>query len=233
MHESFESPAAIELWCNKNNAEISFTRFYNGEVLPTNIDFDILFVMGGPQSPATTTDECIYFDVTAEIQFIKKVIDANKIVLGVCLGAQLIGEALGAKFEHSPHREIGVFDINLTEEAAQDAVFSNFPTTFRVGHWHGDMPGLTKDAKVLAYSEGCPRQVVKYSSKIYGFQCHFEFNTNAIEGMIDNSKEELEKYKNCKYVETKEQLLEHNYSEINNKLFLFLDYLKSQISLNG
>lgn len=230
MHESFESPGAILDWCKRNHVEVSYTRFYKEDILPVEMqDFDILIVMGGPQCPDTTVEECSHFDAKAEIEFIKKAIKANKAILGVCLGAQLISEALGAEYSHSPNREIGVFDLHLTENAKNDHVFSEFNSTFEVGHWHGDMPGLTEEAEILAYSDGCPRQVVKYSPKIYGFQCHFEFNLESIKGMIENSSEELEEYKDLPYVENPEQLLSHDYSGMNAKLFTFLDYLSSTV----
>ena len=228
MHESFEAPAAIEDWCKKNNVSISFTRLYDGDSLPKNVDeFDCLFVMGGPQSPATTISESPHFDSKAEIEFISKAVSKDKFVLGICLGAQLTGEALGAKFEHSPNREIGVFNINLTDDGKKDDVFSKFPETFPVGHWHGDMPGLTKESKILAFSKGCPRQIVRYSPKIYGFQCHFEFTPDAIKGMIQNSTEELEQYTSLPFVERIEELRAHNYEPINKLLFTFLDHMKS------
>jgi GMP synthase (glutamine-hydrolysing) len=227
MHESFEAPGAIEIWANRNNFPVSYTRLFNGDKLPETSDgFDYLIVMGGPQSPATTTVECPHFDTQAEVALIRKAIQQNKYVLGICLGAQLIGEAFGAKFDHSPNREIGVYDLTLTAQASNDPVFSKFPSTFPVGHWHGDMPGLTKDAQILATSEGCPRQIVKYSPKIYGFQCHFEFTKESIEGMIQNCSDELEKYKELPYIENAEKLRSHDFSEINGKLFIFLDYIK-------
>lgn len=223
MHESFESPAAIEIWALKKGHDITYTRLYEGGVFPDNIDFDFLVIMGGPQSPETTLTECPHFNAQKEIAFIKKAIEEKKVLLGVCLGAQLIGEALGAKFDHSPNREIGVFPVLLTEEEKNDPIFSSFPEKFMVGHWHGDMPGLTADSKILAISEGCPRQIICYSPKIYGFQCHFEFTPDAIETMIENNAHELETYKELPYTETAEQLKDHDYSEMNQFLFNFLD----------
>ncbi len=230
MHESFEAPGAIVEWAENNNCQVDYTKLYLGEKYPENTDgFDFLIVMGGPQSPATTTEECPYFDAGKEIEFIKKAINKNKSLLGVCLGAQLIGEALGAPFAHSPNREIGVYDIRLTEKSDSDPVFSQFPKVFPVGHWHGDMPGLTSQSEILATSKGCPRQVVKYSPKIYGFQCHFEFTKESIDGMIINCADELDKYKGLPYIENAEQLRTHDFKGMNTKLFAFLDYIKNGI----
>ncbi len=225
MHESFEAPGALELWAKERGCDIAYTRLYQGEQFPAPADFDFFIIMGGPQSPATTTEECSHFDAQKEIQFIKSAVDNGKIVLGVCLGAQLIGEALGAKFDHSPNREIGVFEIMLTEEGKKDPIFSTFPEKFSVGHWHGDMPGLTQDAEILAYSAGCPRQVVRYTPRVYGFQCHFEFTPECIESMIANCSHELESYKDLPYIESAEKLRSHDYRTMNELLFRVLDYL--------
>src|SRR3989344_768879 len=215
MHESFESPAAIEIWAKKKGHEITYTRLHKGDTFPEECNFDFLVIMGGPQSPETTKKECPHFDAQKEIAFIKKAIEQNKILLGVCLGAQFIGEAMGAHFGHSPSREIGVFPITLTKDGKQDPIFSKFPEKFMVGHWHGDMPGLTPDSKILATSEGCPRQIVCYSPKIYGFQCHFEFTPEAIEAMIENNAHELEEHKSLPYIQTAKQSRKNNYSEMN------------------
>ena len=143
LHEAFEGPGAITEWATDKGHHVSFTHRYQNEVVPPHADdMDFLIVLGGSQTPATTLYECAYFDAKAEIALIKQAIEQDKKVLGICLGAQLIGEALGAKYQHSPHKEIGVFPISLTAEAKEDAIFSNAPNTFSVGHWHGDMPRL-------------------------------------------------------------------------------------------
>ncbi len=88
------------------------------------------------------------------------------------------------------------------------------------------MPGLTPESVLLATSEGCSRQIVRYTPKVYGFQCHFEFTKDSIEGMISNCGHELEEYKNLPYIETAEQLRAHDYGQINKMLFSFLDAIK-------
>lgn len=229
MHESFEAPAAIEIWARKNNQEVTFTRLYAGDKLPADSSgFDYLIIMGGPQSIDEPQEKYPYFNAKEEIAFVRSAIKSDKDVLGVCLGAQLIGEAFGAKTVKSPNKEIGFFELKLTDAAKSDAVFSTFPDKFFVGHWHGNMPGLTDDCEVLATSDGCPRQVVKYSPKVYGFQCHFEFTPEAIGGMIKNNAHELEEFKGLPFIEDTETLRSHDFSEMNNFLFRFLDGVKDR-----
>lgn len=229
IHETFEGPAAIEQWAIRKGHQVSYSNVFAGDKLPQNADaFDLLIVMGGPQSPATTTAECPHFDSAAEQALMRQAVNADKAVLGVCLGAQLLGNALGAQFEHSPHKEIGVFDVTLTDAAKDDPLFSRFPSSFPVGHWHGDMPGLTADAEVLAYSAGCPRQIIRYAPKVYGFQCHFEFTKEAVAGYIKHGEHELKA--GGKYVWDEETLLDYDYSEMNGLVFGVLEEIEKMVS---
>lgn len=222
IHESFEGPGAITNWAKSNSHQISYTRLYKGDSLPNRTDiFDFLIILGGPQSP--DTQDCPYFDPDKEKKLIKQAIKDNKLVLGICLGAQLIGDALGANFTRSPKKEIGVFDLELTEAGKNHKIFSDFPTIFPVGHWHGDMPGLTSDAIVLAKSKGCPRQIIQYTEKVFGFQCHFEFTIKCIERLIKHCKHELDK--NQTYIQDANQLISNNYENMNFLLFKFLNRL--------
>lgn len=175
--------------------------------------------------PSTTTAECPHFDAVAEKALIAKVISAGKTVVGVCLGSQLIGEALGAPHEHSPSKEIGKFPITLTNEGLGNDKFAHFGRSLDVGHWHNDMPGLTPDATLIAYSEGCPRQIVEYSKLVYGFQCHMEFNRDVVELLIAHSEGELATLVDHKYVQQPDALRQNDYSQMNETLFEFLDKL--------
>lgn len=230
QHESFEAPAAILKWAESKNYIIKYTKLFLNESLPNEIDnFDLLIVMGGPQCPDTSTQECPHFDAKKEIAFIKKAIDAERAVLGICLGAQLVGEAMGAKYDHSPNKEIGVFEVTLTDAGKNDPCFSKFPPKFLVGHWHGDMPGIAETSEVLAVSAGCPRQIIRYKPNVYGFQCHFEFTKEAIEEMIKHCGWEMEKYKSYPYIQDAKTFKSHNFSEINEYLFQFLDFIESSV----
>ena len=162
QHESFEAPGEYLLWAKRNHHEVNITKVFEGDSVPESVSADMLLVMGGPQSPSTTKEECSYFDAKKEISLIQKYVKGKKIVIGVCLGAQLMGEAFGARYEHSPFKEVGLTPMELTEEGRKDLNFKDFPSSFISGSWHSDMPGLAKDSVVLALSKGCPREIIRY-----------------------------------------------------------------------
>jgi len=226
MHEAFEAPGAFEDWVKARGHQATYSRVYQYDALPDRAEsFDLLVVLGGPQDPATTREQCPHFDAMAERALISKAISAKRAVVGVCLGSQLIGEALGAPFGHSPEKEIGKFPIALTDAGLANPKLSHFGGTLEVGHWHNDMPGLTPDAKILAYSAGCPRQIVEYSDLVYGFQCHLELTKDVVELLIQASQAELATLTDRRFVQQPAALRANDYDEMNQKLFVFLDKL--------
>ncbi len=228
VHEYFEAPGMYETWAMIRGHEVTFSRVYAGQKLPEDArDIDLLIVMGGPQDPSVTPDECAHFDSIAEQALIASAVRLDKAVIGVCLGAQLIGEALGARFAHSPEKEIGKFPIFMTAESEQNPLFSHFGNKLDVGHWHNDMPGLTPGAEIIAWSEGCPRQIVAYSERVYGFQCHMELTQSVVELLIAHSDGDLSRAADYRFVQSPEELRTHDYSEMNRALFAFLDKLES------
>ncbi|PKG39819.1 glutamine amidotransferase-related protein [Psychromonas sp. Urea-02u-13] len=224
IHESYEGPGALAQWVETRGHKKSETHLYRGEQLAQVMDFDLLIILGGPQSPQTTVLQCAYFDVQREVDFIAKSIVAGKAVLGICLGAQLIGEALGAKFETSPNKEIGYFPITLTAEGKANPLLQHFQSKEVVGHWHNDMPGITEHAKILAYSEGCPRQIVAYGEWVYGFQCHLEFTQESVQGLIESAFDNT-LLNSEKWVQQPSDILKKNTQTMNNLQFQFLDDL--------
>ncbi|MFT3719184.1 type 1 glutamine amidotransferase [Pseudorhodoferax sp.] len=226
VHESFEAPGAYETWVRQHGYQAGYSRVYNREPLPESIDgIDLLVVMGGPQSPSTTLAECPHFDAQAEQALIARCAAAGKAVVGVCLGAQLMGEALGAPCERSPEKEIGKFPITLTAQAKASGKFAHFGESLEVGHWHSDMPGLTESARIMAYSEGCPRQIIEYGDLVYGFQCHMEFTPEVVELLIAASEPELKTLAAHRFVQQPDALRAHDHGAMNQALFGFLDRL--------
>ena len=228
LHETFEVPGAYLKWAQERSHQVKMTKVYEREALPETVDeIDFLIVMGGPQSPDEDRATFPYYDPQAEIELIQKAMKADCYIVGVCLGAQLMSVAYGAEYEHSPEREIGVYPVTLTPEGLADTHTSLFGANFDSGHWHGDMPGLTEDAVVLAISQGCPRQIIRFSPKHYAFQAHLEFDSEAVDLLIAADGEEVleDQSKKLAYVQKPEIIRAYNYQEMNAKLYAFLDSL--------
>lgn len=225
-HADFETPGIIEDWAKQHNYKFNICKPYLGETCLKQSVFDFLIIMGGPQSPLQLTE---YPYLKEEITLIQQAIFQKKGVLGFCLGAQLIGEALGAKTARSPEKEIGVFPITLTEAGMQDAILDGFPESFPVIHWHNDMPGETEQSVLLAKSEGCPKQIVRYGALVYGFQCHLEITRNGIQALINACPEDL---KTSKFTQSPEKLLQNDYNNINQYMKKILDRFASSLLLN-
>lgn len=218
-HADFESPGVIEFWAKAKSYHFHLCKPYKNEPIPAIEDYQMLIVMGGPQSPLHI-DKAPYLH--HEIQTIQDALTLNKPILGFCLGAQLIGEALAAKTEKSPFKEVGVFPITLTKEGTRDPLLAGLPIQFPVIHWHNDMPGLTIDAQILAFSEGCPRQIVRYQPCVYGFQCHLEITREGIQIMVQAVPEDLSP---SPFTQTKADLMIQNYDSINDLMITLLDRL--------
>ncbi|MBX9697674.1 MAG: GMP synthase [Alphaproteobacteria bacterium] len=217
IHAHFEKPGAISTWCEARSIPLVEVHTYRGESLPPHEDFDLLFIMGGPQS-VRECDEFPY--LRDEILFIQGAIARDKFIFGVCLGAQLIAEALGAATERSPHKEVGVFDVIVTEEGAHDPLLQDAPRSFPVSHWHQDMPGMPVGATILGRSEGCPRQIIRFRTRLLGTQCHFELTPSLIQEMATHCPHDLTP---SLYVQDLERFLNHDFDEINMRLFSLLD----------
>lgn len=217
-HDDCLPPGALMDWAERHGFSSQICKPFRGEPLPSADDFDWLIVLGGPQRPH-------YFDkypyLKDEIALIAEAKEQGKPLLGFCLGAQLIGEAHGARTGHSPNQEIGVFPIELSEAGRQDPLLEGLPERFPVPHWHVDMPGLNDDCEILASSEGCPRQIVRYGPLAYGFQCHPEFTREELEGIFEVLSEDLAQ--GGPYVQDRETYLSADFDSIHKNFFVILE----------
>src|SRR5581483_176282 len=131
--------------------------------------------MGGPMS---ANDDLPY--LRREIACIRQAVDQGQPVLGVCLGSQLLARALGAKVYKNSAKEIGWFDLHLTEAGRQDAILSGLESPETVFHWHGETFDLPDGATWLAYSDRCRHQAFRVASNVYGLQFHLEVTPEMI-----------------------------------------------------
>ena len=138
---------------------------------PTPKSADALIIMGGPMG---VYEEGRHPFINKEIAAIARFIDAGKPVLGVCLGAQLIAAALGARVYPNKRKEIGWNPIHLTPEGMKDPLFAGFKKRETVFQWHGDTFDLPAGAVRLAGSPLCRNQAFRWGDRVYGLQFHIE-----------------------------------------------------------
>ena len=181
QHVPFEDLANIEVWAKDKGHLISKTALFNGEKVPKLSDFDWLIILGGPMS---IYEEKKYPWLKMEKKLIKKVIYEKKVVLGICLGAQLIADALGSKIYKNEYEEIGWFFVNKTDEAKESAVFDRLSERFIALHWHGDTFNIPTGAIRIAESEGCSNQAFEYNGRVIGLQFHLESTVDSVNKLI-------------------------------------------------
>lgn len=188
QHIPFEGLGNIQDWIESKGHSLSATRFYKNESLPEPDKIDWLIVMGGPMG---SYDEMIYPWLAAEKEFIGQMISHGKKVLGICLGAQLIASALGAKVYPNAQKEIGWFPLKLTEQGTASNLFQGFPKAFDVFHWHGDTFDLPEGAILLAESAACKNQAFSYQKNVLALQFHLDLKKENVEALIDHCASEL------------------------------------------
>ena len=188
QHVPFEGLAKIEEWAMKSNHTVTSTRMFAGEHLPSIDAVDMLVVMGGPMG---ANDEAKFRWMKGEKLFIELAIQREKKVLGVCLGAQLIANVLGAKVYSNPQKEIGWFPIELNPPNVRHNALSVLPQRTTVFHWHGDTFDLPKGAIHLARSRACENQAFGVGRNVVGLQFHLEMGMPHIESLLRYSAADL------------------------------------------
>jgi len=188
QHVHFEGLALIENWAEDRGHVLSATKFYEEHAIPSVDDYDALIIMGGPMS---VHDGGTYPWLVEEKKHIKQAIEAGKHIFGVCLGAQLIADVLGAKISNAPVKEIGWFPIAWSDGAMGHKIISGLNPAMTVFHWHGEQFEIPKGAIHLASSKACETQAFLYKEKVLGLQFHLEMNETAIDKIIENCGNEI------------------------------------------
>jgi GMP synthase (glutamine-hydrolysing) len=162
---------------------------------------DTLVILGGYMS-VNETD--IYPYITKEIEVVREFIAKGKKVFGICLGAQIMAKALGARVYPGLEKEIGWYDIELLEDGLRDPLITKLAThpgagdfwkKFKVFHWHGETFDLPADARRIARSALYPNQAFSYGKDAYAFQFHIEVKKETIFEWMKNEPVDHEKIK--------------------------------------
>jgi len=184
-----EGPGTIEEYLRKSNVPFRIVDVKQGEHAPEVNAFSHLIIMGGPMA-VYEMDQHPF--LRTEAILIEHAIKAGKKVLGVCLGAQMLAHVLGARVYPGQQKEIGWYDVTLTDEGMKDPVISELSIDRKpvaeVFQWHGDTFDLPQHAVRLASSDLFPNQAFQYADRVYALQFHIEVTPSIVRGWFKHEK---------------------------------------------
>jgi GMP synthase (glutamine-hydrolysing) len=218
QHVPFETPGMIADWAESRGYEFSGTHFYQPHAtLPEIGQVDRLIIMGGPMN---IYEEAGFPWLRDEKQLIKKALDRHMPILGICLGAQLLADSLGARVYPGREKEIGWFPVTI--HAEQENPFRVLPDQLNVLHWHGDTFSLPEGAERTASNQVTTNQAFVFRKNVIGLQFHLEVAEDNVVMLIHHSQDELVP---GPYIQTEKELLgEQKTIDANRRLlFQFLD----------
>jgi len=197
QHIKIEDPGYIKDLMLNDNVDLKTIELDEGETIPKDLSiYDAMFCMGGPMDTWMEKDYPWLIDEKKRIK--EFVVDLKKPYLGFCLGCQLLGEAVGGSVVKSKSPEIGMLNINFSENKKSDLLFNEFPSQIKSLQWHSyEVQELDKikDITLLASSPETKYQIFKYQNHAYGIQFHIEIKDTTVGewGCVPEYKSALEK----------------------------------------
>ena len=184
-----EGPGKLADCLRKLGKEFRIIELSEGGELPhNNSDVEAVIILGGPMN---VYEEDNYPFLKDEDLFLKRAVKGQVPVLGICLGAQLLAKACGARVKKVPVKEIGWYKVNLTKEGMSESIFNGLSGWLDVFQWHGDTFEIPENGILLATSDHCTNQAFKVGQTAYGFQFHPEVTDQEITKWLDEYKEEI------------------------------------------
>ena len=233
QHIKIEDPGYIKDLMLADGFNLTTIELDEGEKIPTDLsNFDAMFCMGGPMD---TWMEKEYPWLIDEKTAIKRfVIDLKKPYLGFCLGCQLLGEIIGGKVVKSINPEIGMLNINFSENKNSDPLFLKFPKNITSLQWHSyEVQGLEDNNAVtlLASSSETKYQIFRYQNHAYGIQFHIEVKDTTVNewGCVPEYKSALEKQLGPGALEKFDNEAQANMKNMNNYSNILYSKFKSDI----
>lgn len=190
QHVPFEGPGRIAQWLELRPVRARVYPLYEDPALPALDDFDLLIVLGGPMS---VHDEVAHPWMSAEKRLIHQALMAHKRLLGICLGGQLLAEALGARVAANPQAEIGWWPLEKQVGAAESPLGRMLPQRLMALHWHGEAFDLPAHAIPLFRSAACENQGFVWHERAVALQCHLESTSESLDSLLDACPEDLQR----------------------------------------
>ncbi|MEW8028264.1 MAG: type 1 glutamine amidotransferase [Candidatus Thiodiazotropha sp.] len=220
QHVPFEGLGSIEAWLRDSGYKITNSRLYESAVLPEIDGIDLLVIMGGPMS---VNDERVHPWLVTEKAFIKNAIESGTPVLGICLGAQLIANSMGAEVFQNAVKEIGWFPVRV-RKSTDNSIFQ-FPDEAVAFHWHGETYNLPSGAIQIAESKVCKNQAFQLGRNVIGLQFHLETTQSTAKAIVENCRDELVE---GEYIQSETEILsapQALYGSINSLMEKVLEYI--------
>jgi GMP synthase (glutamine-hydrolysing) len=179
QHVPYEPLGTLDPLLKEAGFRIRYVNFgREPESRPSLDGYEALIILGGPMNSDQIES---HPNLITEVDIIREAVDRQLSVLGICLGAQLLAKALGGAVSRNTVREIGWYDVELTEAGSNDAVLSEFGAVQEVFQWHEDGIHLPPGTVHLASSDASNVQAFRHGEHVYGFQFHLEVNQSLIE----------------------------------------------------
>lgn len=189
-HIEIEGPGSIEYFFRNTTWSLSTVNLAAGEVLPDDFrGIEAIISLGGPMN---VYEEADYPFLREENRFLKNAVKEEIPIMGICLGAQLLAKACGAKVHKAHEKEIGWHKVNLTAKGENDPLFMFLPKELEVFQWHEDTFDIPEKAVHLTESRSCTNQAFRFGKNAYGLQFHIEVTPDMIEEWVNEYMDEGE-----------------------------------------
>jgi GMP synthase (glutamine-hydrolysing) len=187
QHVESEGPALIASWAEESGYDLTLSMAPTEEY-PSSDEIDFLVVLGGPMD---ADDHHASPWLPAEKHFVAEAIAAGKVVLGVCLGSQIVAEVIGGAIRRNEEREIGWYPVSMTQTGRGEPLFADWPEHTVVGHWHGDTFDLPLGMSPVLSSEATENQAFVFDGRVVGLQFHLEWDEEACATMLEVGADDL------------------------------------------
>lgn len=224
QHAKYEGPGHIIQWAEDRNISLNVVSMYKRQPLPDPAYGDGIIFLGGPMN---VYDNHRYSWLNREKKFLNSAIAYKKPIVGICLGAQMLANALGGRVFENEKKEIGWFPVRFSNTMSQFDFMEREEKELVAFHWHQETFDLPMKSDLLAESDACKNQAFIANDCWLGLQFHLETTRQNLQEMIRNGKDQLDDGEN-EFVQTEEELLnvsDETYDKMHALLYKMLDYI--------